>query len=90
MSSIIPVTAIPASLLERALHDPRVVEAAKRANVPMDTPAQLAALLAGVPVQKEEQPAQDAFLNEPSLFDTVHSKRPADAIRAYQQVALYQ
>lgn len=90
MSQVIPVTSIPASLLERALRDPRVVEAARRVDVSLDSPADLVALLQGASSQKEEPPAQDAFLNEPSLFETAHSKRPEHAIRAYQQVAKYQ
>ena len=60
-----------------------------RAGVSLRNPAELAALLAGAP-QASAQPAPEpeGILRYPgaSLLDTVRSRRPADAIRAYKTV----
>lgn len=89
MSGVSPVAAIPASLLNQALRDPRVIEAAMRAGVSLRNPAELAALLNGVP-QAPVQPAPEpaGILRQPGayLFDTVRSRRSSDAIRAYKTV----
>lgn len=91
MNSISPVAAIPANLLDQALRDPRVIEAAMRAGVSLKSPAELAALLTGAsqaPVRPTPAPEPENILHHPgaSLFDTVRSRRPADAIRAYKTV----
>lgn len=91
MSGVPPVAAIPAKLLDQALRDPRVIEAARCVGVSLRNPAELAALLTGVPqlpaLKHAPEPKGVLVPQGDSLFDTVRSRRPEDAIRAYKSVA---
>lgn len=91
MSGVPPVAAIPANLLDQALRDPRVIEAAMRAGVSLRNSAELAALLTrvpkGTPPKLASEPEGVLGHQGASLLDTARSRRPEDAIRAYQSIA---
>lgn len=81
--TVLPVGAIPRELLERLSQDPRVKAAARAAQVDIKGVNDVRALLSNVPAAPRSGVS-------PSLFQTCHSRKPADMVRAYQQVATYE
>lgn len=81
--TVLPVGAIPRELLERISQDPRVKAAAQAAHVDIKDVNDVRTLLSNVPAATRSGIS-------PSLFQICHSRKPADMLRAYQQVATYE